>query len=78
MFESVNLDENSPEDRELAKVLSPPGSYLSPASLDSGSSFTNSGTSTSCFEPKNNLPSLSFLNARAGSLGGIFNHKQMT
>ncbi|EJS44310.1 lys14p [Saccharomyces arboricola H-6] len=82
MFESVNLNENSPEDKELTKALSPPGSYLSPASLDSSSSFTNSGDryniSTTCFEPKSNLPSFSFLNAKAGSLGGIFNHRQMT
>ena len=82
MFEPVNLDEPSPQDKELAKILSPPGSYLSPASLDSSSSFTNGGerynTSASCFEPKSNLPSLSFLNARAGSLGTVFNHRQMT
>ena len=82
MFEPVNMDESSPQDKELAKFLSPPGSYLSPASLDSSSSFTNGGerynTSASCFEPKSNLPSLSFLNARAGSLGTVFNHRQMT
>ncbi|CAL9730344.1 lysine biosynthesis regulatory protein Lys14p [Monosporozyma unispora] len=64
------------EDRDFQSILSPPGNYLSPASLDSRSSFTN----TNSFDSKNfvSTPSaLSVLNGSTQNLAPLFGSRVM-
>lgn len=76
MFNNSDIPENQSEGKEFP-ILSPPGNYLSPASLDSRSSFTVSN-----FDTKNtsvNTPSpLSFINGAVQSLSSVYNQKIMS
>lgn len=71
-----NRTNKSQEDSDFQSVLSPLGNYMSPASLDSRSSFT-----TASFDSKNfvNTPStLSELNGSSQSLTPLFGSRVMT
>lgn len=77
VFSNINnFYSDSPTDKEFDSILSPPGNYLSPASLDSSVSFNDQK-----FDHKNitNLPtsSLAILNASTNSLNSLYNQNRI-
>lgn len=76
VFSNINnFYSASPTDRDFDSILSPPGNYLSPASLDSTVSFKDQN-----FDHKNinNIPtsSLAILNASTNSLNSLYNQNR--
>ncbi|CCC67613.1 hypothetical protein NCAS_0A10550 [Naumovozyma castellii] len=83
VFNTIDLgDTNTPDDKEFQSILSPPGNYLSPASLDSNSSYSNGNKFTigNSFERHTlSVPTApaSIINDRLQPFDYLYNNKLM-